>query len=85
MASNSVSYRNNVATDAVLITLNDSADIAIKPCGAFMVGTAGALRVTTADGTDILLPYVAAGVPIGLRVVRFWSTNTTATGVVALY
>lgn len=85
MADNSVSYRNNVAVDAVLITLDDSNDIAVKPCGAFMVGTAGALKVTTAGGTTLLLPYVAAGVPIGLRVVRFWSTTSTATGVVALY
>jgi hypothetical protein len=85
MASNSVSYRNNVAVDAVLITLDDNADIATSPCGAFMVGAAGALKVTTAEGTTLLLPYVAAGVPIGLRVKRFWSTTSTATGVVALY
>lgn len=70
MASNSVNYRDRVATDIAVITLNDGADIAVKPCGAFMVGTAGSLKVTTADGTTDTIPYVAAVVPIGLRVVR---------------
>lgn len=85
MASNAVPYRNNVASDAALITLDDSNDISVSPCGAFMVGTAGALKVTTAENTTLVLPYVAAGVPIGLRIKRFWNTSTTAAGVVALY
>lgn len=88
MASNSVSYRNNVAVDAVAITLADGTDITTKPCGGFLVGTAGTLRVTpseTADGTYVDLVGLQAGQIVPLRVKRFWSTGSTAGSIVAFY
>ena len=88
MANSSVSYRNNVAVDAVEVTLSDSTDLTVKPCGGFLVGTAGNLRVTpseTTDGSYITLTGLQAGQIVPLRVKRFWSTGSTAGSIVAFY
>lgn len=74
------------ASHAALVTPNDAADL---PGGAacLLVGTSGALKVTTAGGETLTLPAeaVVAGAVLPLRVVRVWSTGTTADDVVALW
>lgn len=85
MASNVVPYRGNVASDATLLTLDDTADIANAPCGGFFVGGAGNLKITTAEGTTLLLSGLQAGQIVPLRVKRFWSTTSTASLIVALF
>jgi hypothetical protein len=54
------------------------------PCVLY-VGGAGNLRVLTAGGNDVTLFGVAAGTFIPIQVVRVYSTNTTATDIVALW
>lgn len=49
------------------------------------VGGAGAVAVTTADGTALTLSGVAAGSLLPIRVSRVKSTGTTATLIVALW
>ena len=88
MASNIIPYNNNVARDAVAITLADGADITNAPCGGFLVGTAGTLVVTTADGatgSSVTLTGLQAGQIVPLRVKRFWSTGSTAGSIVAFF
>lgn len=69
------------AVDAFLVTTSDSADLR-EVTRAISIEVAGDLRITTEDGTDIVIPGLAAGVmhPIGAQ--RIWATNTTATGIV---
>lgn len=50
---------------------------------ALNVGTSGAVRLTTVHGTTATV-QIAAGIPFPIRVVRVWSTGTTATNIVAL-
>ena len=68
-----------------LITPADS-DLAI-PTRGICFATAGALRVTFVDGTDVIIPSgaLAAGIVHALRVKRVWSTNTTAASIVGFY
>jgi hypothetical protein len=69
--------------DARLIAKSDSDDLP-PGCLGFSVGVAGNIRVTTIAGTDIVIP-IAVGTVIYLQITRIWSTNTTATGLVAYY
>jgi hypothetical protein len=74
------------ASRAALITPSDSTDLAFAT-RAIMVGGSGTLRVRTVGGDDVVLPAGAinAGTIIPLRVVRVFSTSTTATNLVALW
>ncbi len=76
---------NHPAADAWLVdsSLSDSVD-QVYICKAFRVGTtAGPVKVTTKNGTTIVIPNVQVGETICLRVTRFWLTGTTATGIMA--
>jgi hypothetical protein len=70
------------ATKAVAVTPNDSTNI--TPTVALYIGAAGTLKVTCWDGTETTFGAVSAGV-LPLRVLRVWSTGTSATSIVALY
>lgn len=52
---------------------------------ALWVGGAGNVRVTTVQGDDVLFSGVAAGTVLPVSVKRVWSTNTTATLLIAGY
>jgi hypothetical protein len=54
------------------------------PCVLY-VGTGGNVRVLTAGGNDVILNNVAAGTFIPIQVVRVYSTNTTASDILALW
>lgn len=64
------------ATDAALVTASDSVDLAVA--GYPFVTVAGNLKVTTHDGTTLVLPSVPVGL-LPLCVSRVWATSTTAT------
>jgi hypothetical protein len=75
------------AEGAALVTPAD-ADFtsSVRPVASGLyVGGAGNIRVTTVDGDDVLFSGVAAGTFMPLMVKRVWSTNTTATLIVALF
>lgn len=72
--------------DAFSITPNDSADlpnIAVVYVGGF--GTTGAVKVTTAQGTDVTFLGVPAGAVLPVQVRRVWSTGTTATNLLGIF
>lgn len=64
------------------ITPSDTDDLA-EASRALNVGSSGAVRVTTIEGTTATL-QIAAGIAFPIRVQRIWSTGTTATNIVAL-
>ncbi len=72
------------ARDAVAITPDNAADLA-RACRGILVGVAGNVKITTLDGTDVVLPSLAAGVCHPIAAKRIFATGTTASSIVALY
>jgi hypothetical protein len=72
---------NIIANSAVAVSPSDTGEIRAL---ALYVGGGGALRVLTASGDDVTLSGVPAGFLLPLEVCRVYSTNTTATNIVAL-
>lgn len=62
------------------VTLSDDDDLE-KMCDAFYLPVGGTVKVTTAHGSDIAVPFLAGYHHIA--VTRFWSTGTT--GSLAVY
>ena len=81
-SANSPNGATAPASDALLITPSNSVDLS-KPCRAFYVAVAGNVRVSTYDGSDVILPVGAFQI-IPLAITRVWATSTTATGIVGL-
>ena len=81
------SYRTADATvsayDAAAVTPSDSADI--RPTRGLFVGAAGNIKVDMALGTTLTFTGVQAGSILPIQVKRVYSTDTTATDIVALY
>lgn len=65
------------------ITPNDATDLSTVT-RALNVGTAGAVRATLLDGSDVTL-NIAAGSVFPMRATRIWATGTTAGDIVGLY
>ena len=63
------------------ITPNDATDLPRKT-KAIMVGTAGNLRVTMANGNVVTWPSLAAGLLHPIQAIKVWSTGTTAVTIV---
>ena len=79
-------------TSALAVTTSDASDLAppsgpARPTRAVLIGGAGTVKVTMADGSTptITIPATACGVLIYLAVNRIWATGTTATNIVAFY
>ena len=53
--------------------------------GRLFVGGAGAVKVTTIAGTDVIFTGVVAGTVLPVRVKKVFSTGTTATNMVVMY
>ena len=49
------------------------------------IGTGGDLRVLTSSGDDVVFKNVADGSFLPVQVVRVFSTNTTASDIIALW
>jgi hypothetical protein len=67
------------------VTPSDSADLANGVCRALWIGVAGNVALIAAgDSSPVTLIGVSAGIlPVAAK--RVYSTNTTATNIVALY
>ena len=67
-----------------LAALSDSADFTTFPIRGVSFATAGAIKVTTADGDTVTIPSgaLAAGGIHPMRLRRVWSTGTTAADIV---
>lgn len=69
--------------DAAAITKSDSVNLA-TPSVVYVGGT-GNVKVTTAQGSTVTFSGVPAGAVIPVQVLRVWSTDTTATNMVAIF
>lgn len=79
-------YRSADATvaakDAVAVTTSDATVIPITR--SLYIGTGGNIKVRMASGNTVTFSNVSAGV-FPVQVDMVYSTDTTATGIVALY
>ena len=82
--SNYHSGLESPAERAFAITGNDSTDLTVYP-RAIYVGGAGNVKVTTLGGDTVTLNGAVAGSILPVRVVRVFSTGTTATNLIGLY
>jgi hypothetical protein len=75
-----LSGQSDPAFDIVAASKSDTVNQTGGPFRGVVFGTAGILKVTTADDSDIAIPsgVLAAGVIHPLRVKRVWNTTTTA-------
>lgn len=69
--------------DAAAVTPSDSVNLTTP--AVIFVGVAGAVKVTTAQGSAVTFIGVLAGSCLPVQVLRVWSTGTTATSMVAVY
>lgn len=68
--------------DAASVTVSDTATF--NPSVVY-VGTAGNVKITTAQGSDITFTGVNAGTVIPVQAIRVWSTGTTASAIVRIF
>lgn len=69
--------------DAAAVTPSDTGHIG--NARALYVGGAGNVKVVTAAGTTVTFTGVQAGSVLPVRATRVFSTDTTATNIVAIY
>jgi len=71
--------------DAVAVTPSDTAQI--EPCRGLYIGGAGDVKVQMASGTGTAVTFAGllAGSILPVQVQLVYSTDTTATNIVALY
>ena len=81
------SYRTADATvsafDAAAVTPAD--DGALRPTRGLYIGGAGDVKVDMTLGNTVTFAGLLAGTILPIQVVRVYSTDTTATDIVALY
>ena len=89
-----MAYQKLQASRAAAVTPSDTANIpsVSGPAGetvnngcVLYVGGLGDVRVLTAGGDDVVFSALPAGTFVPVNVVRVFSTNTTATNIVALW
>ncbi len=89
-----MAYQKLQSSRAAAVTPSDTANIpsVSGPAGetvnngcVLYVGGLGDVRVLTAGGDDVVLSAVPAGTFVPVNVVRVFSSNTTATNIVALW
>ncbi|MEE9439354.1 MAG: hypothetical protein V3V14_10170 [Saprospiraceae bacterium] len=89
-----MAYQKLQSSRAAAVTPSDTANIpsVSGPAGetvnngcVLYVGGLGDVRVLTAGGDDVVFSAVPAGTFVPVNVVRVFSTNTTATNIVALW
>jgi len=66
-------------------TENISLDNADNRGSVLYIGTGGNLKVKTSSGDDVIFKNIADGVFLPVQVVRVFSTETTATDIIALW
>lgn len=89
-----MAYQKLQSSRAAAVTPSDTANIpsVSGPAGetvnngcVLYVGGLGDVRVLTAGGDDVVFSALPAGTFVPVNVVRVFSTNTTATNIVALW
>ena len=69
---------------ALAVTPSDGSDLSGEPYYAVYVGTGGDLKVDMADGgSAVTLSNVASGQLLPIMVERIYSTDTTASNIIA--
>ena len=68
--------------DAALVTTSDTTVFAPS---IIYVGGAGNVRITTAQGTDIVFTGLNAGTVLPVQAIKVWATNTTATSLARIF
>lgn len=69
--------------DAAAVTPSDTNNLATP--SVIWVGTAGNVKVTTAQGTDVVFTSVPGGTVLPVQVIRVWATGTAATNIVRIF
>lgn len=85
MADAFANFSTGLESPAVRIAAvipSDTADLA-EVSRAINVAESGTMHITTIDGTTATI-FVVAGIAFPIRATRIWSTNTTATNIIAL-
>lgn len=75
------------ATLAIAVTPSDTTNLPNGPARAFWVGTAGNVALKCTRGSDDVVTFlnVPAGSVLPQGAARVMATNTTATGILAMY
>ena len=75
------------AVDAKIVAPSDVATLPNGSCIAIYIGGTGggALRILTAQNTDITFVGLSAGGLLPVRAKQIFSTGTTVTNIIALY
>ena len=69
--------------DAAVVTPSDTANF--DTASVLFVGNTGALRVLTAQGSDITFGVVPGGTVVPLQVIRVFATGTYATNIIRIF
>lgn len=69
--------------DAAAVTPSDTVNF-VEP-SVVWVGTAGNVKVTTAQGTDVVFAAVPGGTVLPVQVIRVWATGTAATNMIRIF
>jgi len=72
------------ARDAAAVTPSDSAQIS-PVARALYVGGSGDIKLVTQGGTTVTFQDIVAGSILPVRATKVFSTDTTATNIVALF
>lgn len=84
MAMKDASGYDAPASNAFAVTPADGSDLA-HAARALFVGGAGDIKVDTLGGDTVTFTGVVAGSILPVRILKVYSTGTTATNIVAVY
>jgi hypothetical protein len=81
-----VNAQTDPASNIFAITASDTVSDPNGPFRGIIITVAGAVKITTPDGSDVVLPsgLLAVSTVYPIHVMRVWSTGTTATGIYGL-
>jgi hypothetical protein len=68
---------------ALVVTPSDTVNLTYP--SVIYVGTAGNVRVMTAEGDTVTFVGLAAGAVVPVQVIRVYATSTTASNLIAIY
>ena len=69
--------------DAAVVTPSDTNNF--PAASVIWVGTAGNVKVTTAQGSDVVFTAVAGSTVLPVQVIRVWATGTAATNIIRIF
>ncbi len=69
--------------DAAAVTPSDTVNF--ETASVLFVGTTGAVRVLTAQGSDVTFGIIPGGTVVPLQVLRVYATGTNATNLIRIF